>query len=62
MMGKISGQMQMLLIDINELVPENHLWKQTGKKKRHQTRMRRMPLIGAGLKSQADGEGTGTSL
>ena len=27
-MGKISGQMQMLFIDTNELVPENHLLKQ----------------------------------
>lgn len=46
MMGKISGQMQILLIDINELVPENHLLKQTGKKKMPHTRMRRIPLIG----------------
>lgn len=27
MMGKISGQMQMLFIDMNELLPENHLLK-----------------------------------
>ena len=31
MMGKISGQMRMFIIDINELVPETHMLKRIDK-------------------------------